>query len=183
MLVRLLSYFQVMQGYLHFLTIFGQQTQPHNARFSDFRSQTVLSGSVQGREISDLERSGRQYQLCYNLKSVSCTSLANEPTRTRQWSIRQIGLCHQFDVVKGTTLWLITKGAIDIKEHIQNLLGTNGRTQDKSFGTPSECFTSSLAAHLLITHWASEGWRSYLQWLEDVVDAEVSRSGESIVSR
>ncbi|OQV04544.1 hypothetical protein CLAIMM_09404 isoform 1 [Cladophialophora immunda] len=172
MLARILSYFQVMQGYLHFVSVFGQQSLPYNTRFSGFRSETVISAPAPGCEMPDLKRSGRQYQLCYNLKSVACTSPVTEPTRTKQWSIRQVAPYHRFDVVFGTALWLITKGDLLMEEYIRDLVGPQGRLQDRSFGSPSECFVSSLAVHLLFVSWAAEGWTAYLRWLEEVVDSE-----------
>lgn len=174
MLARILSYFQVIHGYLHFLSVFGQQTLPFNTRFSGFRSETVLSAPVQGCRMDDLKRSGQHYQLCYNLKSVACTSPAMEPTKTKQWSIRQVAPCHQFDVVFGTTLWLITKGDLLMEGYIRDLVGSQGRREDRSFANPSECFVSSLAVHFLFVNWAAEGWTTYLRWLEEVVDLEVS---------
>ena len=183
MLVRTLTYHQVMPGYLNFVSVFGQQTKPHNARFSGFREQTVLSTPLQGQAIHDLGRSGRQFQLCYNLKSVSRTSPEATVTVTKiekkfwRWSTRQVALCHQFDTVEGTTLWILTKGGLDLKERIQEMTGSNGRREDRTFGTPQECFQSSLAVHLLLAHWANEGWRWYIQWLEDVIEEEVSISG------
>jgi hypothetical protein len=174
MLVRTLTYHQVMPGYLHFLSAFGQQTRPHNARFSGFREQTSLAPSFQEHAIPDLGRSGRHFQLCYNLKSVACTSAAGTPEAQKQWSIRQVAICHQFDVVEGTTLWVLTKGALDLKDRIKDMTGRNGRPEDRSFGSPQECFQSSLAVHLLFAHWASVDWRWRIQWLEDMIDAEVS---------
>lgn len=177
MLVRTLTYHQLMPGYLHFLSAFGQQSRPHNARFSGFREHTTLAMPLPGQAIPDLGRSGRQFQLCYNLKSVSCTSPPDTIKRHKVWSIRQVALCHQFDIADGTTLWVLTKGALDLKERIKEMTGRNGRTEDRAFGTPQECFQSSLAVHLLLTHWASEEWRGYIQWLEDVIDEEVSTTG------
>src|SRR5690606_558174 len=81
---------------------------------------------------------------------------------------------HQFDVEYGTTLWIITKGRNDIQQRFKDLTGPSGRLQDKSFGSPDECFRSSLAAHLMFCHWSTEDWRWYIRWLEGVIDAEVS---------
>jgi len=48
----------------------------------------------------------------------------------------------------------------------------NGRPQDRTFDSPEECFRSSLAVHLMNCHWSTDGWRSHLQWLENVVEQE-----------
>jgi hypothetical protein len=183
MLVRILSFHQVMPGYLDFISVFGQQSHSRDLRFSGFREQTLLSKPISGLSMPDLGRSGRQYQLCYNLKSVTCRSPANTPAKRKEWSIRQAAFHHQFDVEQGTALWIVTKGNLDLKEQVQGLTGKDGRPEDRDFGTPEECFKSSLAVHLLYCHWSTEAWRWYLQWLEDVVDQNVSISHVLAASR
>ena len=81
---------------------------------------------------------------------------------------------HQFDVVDGTTLWIVTRGGHDIKDRVQGLTGKDGRIEDRTFQTTEECFRSCLAVHLLFGQWSMEEWRWYIQWLEDIVDHEVS---------
>jgi hypothetical protein len=76
--------------------------------------------------------------------------------------------------VYGTALWMITKGSLDLKDLIYEVLGPRGRIEDRSFGTPAEAFRTSLAMHSLFAHWSVNDWRWYIQWLEDTVDQEVS---------
>ncbi|ERF69788.1 hypothetical protein EPUS_07044 [Endocarpon pusillum Z07020] len=172
MLIRIASYHQVMPEYLDFISVFGQQSSSRELRFSGFREQVLLSKPVKGLSMPSLGRSGRQYQLCYNLKSVACLSAADTTLKQKEWSIRQAAFYHQFDVGHGTTLWIVTKGDLEIKERLQEMTGKDGRPEDRAFGTPEECFRSSLAVHLLYCHWSTEAWRWYLQWLEDVTDHE-----------
>ena len=174
MLVRILSYHQVMPVYLDFISVFGLQTHSRDLRFSGFREQTLLNKPTDGLSMLSLGRSGRQYQLCYNLKSVACVSAAITTSNEKEWSVREAAFHHQFDVEQVTTLWIVTKGDLDIKEQVQQMTGKDGRQEDRSFDTPEECFKSSLAVHLLYCHWSTEAWRWYLQWLEDVTDQEVS---------
>ena len=162
-----------MPGYLDFISVFGSQTEPRDLRFSGFREQTLLIGPSGGPAVHDLGRSGRYFQLCYNLKCVACISDKYTAKRKKEWSIRQAAFHHQFDVEEGTTLWMITKGDLDLKSRVQDMTGKDGRPEDRAFGTPEECFKSSLAVHLLYSHWSTEDWRWYIQWLEDVVDEQV----------
>ena len=173
MLDRILTYHQVMPSYLDFLFFLGAQSEPRDLRFSAFREQTFLSSPPRALAIPSLGRSGRQFQLAYNLKAVACLSPANTSLKWKQWSIRQAAFHHQFDVVEGTTLWIVTKGNLDIKERVQAMTGEGGRPEDKAFGNPEACFRSSLAVHLLYGQWSLEEWRWYIQWLEDVVEQEV----------
>lgn len=180
MLLRTLSYHQVMPIYLDFISVFGQQSRPRDLRFSGFRDQTLLSGPLKGPVIPDLGRSGRQFQLCYNLKSVSPPSSV-DPMDAKEWPIRQAAIHHQFDVLEGTTLWLITKGNLDLKDRIQDMTGKDGRPEDRAFGTSEECFKSSLAVHLMLCHWSTEEWRWYIQRLEAVIEEEVGDSRTGIL--
>jgi hypothetical protein len=174
MLTRILSYHQVMIGYLDFISIFGKQSEPRDLRFSGFREQTLLATAADGPAVSSLGRTGQQFQLCYNLKSVSCTSKGVISAKSKEWSIRQAAVHHQFDVKEGTTLWIVTKGDLEIKNRVQQMIGEKGKPEDRDFGTKEKCFKSSLAVHLLHCHWSTEEWRWYIQWLEEIIDLEVS---------
>ena len=172
MLVRILSYYQVMPSYLEFLLVFGIHRHSREKRFSSFRSECLLGG--QNPTLDALGRSGKQFQLCYNLKAVARWTDPGQlvPTNSH-WSIRQGAIHHQFDVYKGTSLWIITRAGLDIKQRIESLTGRTGRSEDREFQTLEQCLKSSLAVHLLLCHWSSENWRTYFQWLEDTVENEV----------
>src|SRR6187402_2626297 len=110
MLLRILRYHQVMPGYLDFMAVFGSQNENRDLRFSGFREQTSITKPSRALEMRNLGRSGRQFQLCYNLKAVACKSLPGTDLSEQQWSVRQAAIHHQFDVEEGTTLWIVTQG-------------------------------------------------------------------------
>lgn len=173
-LAQLLTYHQVMPVYLDFMLVFGAQSDPKDLRFSGFREQTLMRDPPRGPSIPDLGRSGRHFQLCYNLKGVTFKKKNDENTKLDEWSIRQAAIYHQFDIVFGTTVWIVTKGRTDIQQRYKELTSSEGREEDRTFNTLESCFRSSLAAHLLYSHWSTEDWRWYIRWLENVIDAEVS---------
>ncbi|KAF2864733.1 hypothetical protein BDV95DRAFT_290014 [Massariosphaeria phaeospora] len=171
-LTQILTYHQVMPIYLEFMLVFGAQSDPRDLRFSGFREQNMMKAPTRGPAIPDLGRSGRHFQMSYNLKGVSFKTKNDDNIRLNEWSIRQAAIYHQFDIVFGTTLWIITKGRLDLQQRYKELTGPDGRSEDKSFDTLEACFRSSLAAHDMFGHWATEDWRWYIRWLEDVIDAE-----------
>ena len=174
MLMRILSYYQVMPSYLELLMLFGVHKHTREKRFSSFRGHLQLAGR-NSLPIDCLRRSGRQYQICYNLKAVGKWAEPNTLIpNNKNWSVRQGAFHHQFDVEKGTTLWIVTRAGQELKERIQDMTGSNGRSEDRQFQSPEECFESSLAVHLLLCHWSCENWRTYVQWLEDTIETEVS---------
>lgn len=174
MLRRILTYHQVMPGYLDFLYVFGQQTEARDLRFSGFREQTSLSKPPHDTVSPALRRSGRQFQLSYNLKAVACKSELGTKLSDQEWSIRHAAIHHQFDIEEGTSLWIITHGNLSIKERVTEMTAIHGRPEDRAFNTPAECFRTSLTTHLLYCHWSIEEWRWYIQWLEEVIKREVS---------
>jgi len=173
---RILTYHQVMPAYLDFLFVFGSMNPARDYRFSVFREQTLLSDPPRGIIAPELGRSGRQFQMCYNIKSVVRRPTRGESLRDQQWSIRQAAVHHQFDVVEGTTLWIMTKTDLDFKQNVQEITGKNGRPEDRAFGSVEKCFKSSLVIHLMCWNWATQEWRWYIQWLEETLDQEASLS-------
>jgi hypothetical protein len=124
--------------------------------------------------MPEIRRSGKLFQLCYNLKGVQLKLKSNENIKLDEWSIRDAAFYHQFDVEYGNALWITTKGGRDLLERYEELIGPSGRPEDKSFCDPESCFRSTFATHLLYCHWSTEDWRWYICWLEKVVDQEVS---------
>ena len=168
------TYHQVQPSYLDFMQVFGAQSEARDLRFSGFREQTMISTPARGLRIPELGRSGRQFQLCYNLKSVTLKTENKSDITFNEWSIRQAAIHHQFDVEEGTHLWILTKGHEDLLDHFKELTGKRGRPEDKSFSTVDECFRSSLSAHLMYCNWSTEGWRWYIQWLEEIIEARTA---------
>lgn len=172
MVTQILTYHQVMPAYLDFMFVFGAQSVPRDLRFSRFREQVMLKDRPHRHSILEFGRSGRQFQLCYNLKGVTLTKENTNNVKNNLWSIRQSAIHHQFDVVYGTTLWIVTKGRLDILDRFKQLTGPEGRLEDKSFGSVYECFRSSLAAHLMYCHWSTEDWHLYISWMEQLFESE-----------
>ncbi|OQU97587.1 hypothetical protein CLAIMM_03497 isoform 3 [Cladophialophora immunda] len=171
---KIFSYHQVMPVYLDFIFVFGAQSEPRDRRFSGFRQHSFLSDPPRGLVIPDLGRSGRLYQLCYNLKTVTLKSEDPKDISLSEWSIQPAAIHHQFDIVYGTTLWIVTKGGDDLLERYKSLTGKEGRPENKAFNTLQDSFRSSLAPHLLFCHWSTMNWRWHILWLESVVQKETS---------
>ena len=169
-----MSYHQVMPVYLDFMLVFGGQSDARDLRFSGFHEQIRLRNAVNGHAVPELGRSGRQFQLCYNLKGVQFKNSSEENIKLNEWSIRDAAIYHQFDVEYGTTLWIVTKGGRDILDRYLEMVGPTGRPEDRTFQDATACFRSTLVTHLLYCHWSTEDWRWYIVWLETVVEEEVS---------
>lgn len=169
----LFSFHQVMPSYLDFVSVFGLQVNQREIRFSGFHEQSTLSISPTKRpKVPQLNRSGRGYQLCYNLKTIADKG---EKEKDR-WSIRQAAIHHQFDVEQGTALWICTEGRKEkgLFDRIRDLTSDPKRPEDYSYGTIDQAARSSLATHLTCCHWSVEEWRTYMTWLEETVQKEAS---------
>ncbi|KAI1123859.1 hypothetical protein F5Y10DRAFT_43510 [Nemania abortiva] len=164
MFTRILTFHQVMPAYLEFVMAFGRQDEPKDLRFSSFKKQVSLAPSARLSEIQALGRSGQQYQLCYNLKHIDIEENGEFST------IRQAAIHHQFDVVNGKSLWIVTAGRPSLQERFKSLTGKNANPQNKSFGCPIECLQSSLAVHYMFCSWSMENWRWYIKSLENTLE-------------
>lgn len=155
-----------MPGYLDFLHGFGAQDNARGKFFTGFYQQTMLGEDSQLAQMSD--RSWRQYQLCYNLRGVTSKPMSHGQV---EWSVRQAAVHHQFDVVDGTAVWIVTKGGKDLLERVDNL--AKGYKKP-SLETPQACFRTSLDVHRMFSHWSAEDWRRYVDYLEDNLNSDVS---------
>ena len=162
MLVRVLSFHQVMHSYFDFVALFGKAVLAQEPRFSKFREQVIRDKSS---KLDRLGRSGQQYQLCFNLKAAGHWDDPVHP-EMQAWTIRHVAINHQFDFESGNVVWIIMGGDAEIKHRIQEMTGPDGWKRCRSFNTPEHCFVSSLEVHLLLCEWSVETWRWYLRSLE-----------------
>lgn len=166
-----MTYYQVMPEYLDFLDVYGSPFgEDKDLHFSDFRSDKVLINPLPGNVIEGLCRSGRRYQLCYNLKTVSKKESSGNETI---WKIRQSAIYHQFDVGYGTQFWMIGDPHLVLKERIGEIYNDQ-ESHKSSFSATEGRFKSSLKSHLVCVRWACENWRSHLLSLEEMIDYKVS---------
>uniref|UniRef100_A0A8H7N3N9 CorA-like transporter domain-containing protein n=1 Tax=Bionectria ochroleuca TaxID=29856 RepID=A0A8H7N3N9_BIOOC len=147
MLAEILTFHQVMPDYLDFMFTFGLQSEPRDHRFSSFREQRSFRPSKTSLAIEPLGRSGRQYQLCYNLKGVSLKGQDPEDPSLDQYSIRPAAFYHRFDVDNGNALWIVTKGGM--------ILRIDSRNSQVVTLVPK-----------------TDRWRDHIKWLELIVDNE-----------
>ncbi|KAI4941153.1 hypothetical protein J4E91_010944 [Alternaria rosae] len=169
---HILSYHQIMPAYLDFMLVFGGQSDAKDPHFSGFREQIRLKTPSNGHPAPELGRSGKHYQLCYNLKGVQHKKESNEDMKLDEWSIRDAAIYHRFDVEYGTTLWIVTKGGRDLRDRYEELTRPAGRPGHKMYTDTTSCFQLALMTHLLYCQWSTEDWRWYIVWLERVVEKE-----------
>ncbi|KAI1410205.1 hypothetical protein F5Y13DRAFT_202328 [Hypoxylon sp. FL1857] len=182
MLADILTFHQVMPVFLDFLHVFGQQSEPTDLNFSGFREQVMLANPPDGLILPGLGRSGKHYQMCYNLKGIALKSEIKENFMMNEWSIRPAVFHHQFDIASGNTLWIVIKGNLEIRQRFKALTDKDARAQDKSFDTTEEAFRSSLSAQLMFCYWAMEDWRWYIKWLERAVDNKLAKPAKHIMA-
>ncbi|KAK6072121.1 hypothetical protein SCUP234_09391 [Seiridium cupressi] len=115
---------------------------------------------------------------------------------TRFLKYSQAVFHHQFDMKEGTTLWILTAARNYLQKRVQKLVGQNGtqmasstndednlqpRSEDRSFSTPGKSFISSLSVHLVIAQYASEDWRGYLRWLEQMLEKKAPTQTKEVL--
>ncbi|KAI0206605.1 hypothetical protein F4808DRAFT_404691 [Astrocystis sublimbata] len=169
-LLRILTYHQVMPTYIDLLLVYGADEEDRELRYNAFRTRTTFINADPGNIIPDLNRSGRQHEICYNLKAVS----PKEPTQNqlvkRRWRIRQAAVYHRLDLGTGSALWIIADPKEAVKKLIGEILPEGNVPSGFQFNTFQQSFRSSLDTHLALAQWASDEWRWHLQSLEATID-------------
>lgn len=157
-----LTYQQVMPAFLDFVFPFGMQARERDFNFGGFRQQTRLPDTDNGLRVPELGWSGRDYQLCFNLKSVEQAKGGGEP-----WSIRQSAIHHSFDIESGKASWIIVKANKLLQERVKSATISRGLRTVGSYDGLDRAFASTLATHLIFCEWAGQNWRWYINFLED----------------
>lgn len=155
---RLLTFYQVMPGFLDFVFSFGSQLEPEDTHFGGCRFQMPLCASVPNGQIAELGRSGLELQVCYHLKSIEPTS----PDRSWPWSLRPTTLYHSMDLQKGTATWIFIKGNSLLKDRVASL------PDEDDAQLPNHLvrqFIRSLDIHLIACEWTIEHWRWYYNFM------------------
>jgi len=171
-----------MASFVDFITMFavkgssGRQVEPVELRFSGFRERILLARPARALALPSLGLGGRNYQLCYSLKRMNLRRQAAKQ-EDFLWSARHSAVHHQFDIEKGVTVWVVASARDELRGRIKQLTGANGnadfRQEDRCFASAEESFISSLAVHLVLAQWATEDWRGYIRWLEQVLEEKV----------
>jgi hypothetical protein len=171
-----------MPTYLDFLYIYGDETaEDRELRYSGFRTEKVLENVIKGTELPELDRSGRRYQMCYNLKTVALKEEDRDKIIDKSWKIRQVAVHHQFDVGKGAQLWIVGDPHLEIKDRIQDLYPEYNNHRHM-FERVAQSFGSSLDVHILYCRWSTEEWRYHIQSLEEIVDRLVTKPQTRLLS-
>ncbi|GAW17184.1 hypothetical protein ANO14919_066370 [Xylariales sp. No.14919] len=169
-LLRILTYHQVMPTYIDFLLVYGAEEEDRELRYNAFRTRTTFINPEPGHIIPDLNRSGRQHEVCYNLKAVT----PKDPTKNQfirnRWRIRQSAVYHRLDLGTGSALWIIADPREAVKGVIGEVLPEGPVPRNFRFDSLCESFNSSLDTHLALAQWASDEWRWHLQSLEETID-------------
>lgn len=169
-LLRILAYHQVMPAYIDFLLVYGTRDEDRELRFTGFRTRTTLQNPAPGHVIADLHRSGRQYEVCFNLKAAAPKESLSSQQSRRRWKIRQTAVYHRFDCGSGTALWIIGDPREKVKKTVQEILPEGLVPGQFEFGTMPGAFSASLETHLVLVAWASSSWRWHIQDLEEIID-------------
>src|SRR5436190_779183 len=179
MLLSILTYHQVMPTFLDFIFSYGRQQYAQDFHFSGFRHETRMSEPERRLEIPELDRSGRDIQVCYSVRSVE----RSESQQDWPWSIRQTSVFHSFDFESGQATWIVVKGDQSMKNRIISATETQSTVEPNFFATHDQAFSSTFAAHSILCDWSGEDCRWYINFLEGSVQEITRRTVSVTVSK
>ena len=157
------TYNQVLPGFLDFVFPFGKTEFARDSQYSGLRHESSIGEEFQSLAVPKLGRSGAEVRICYSLKSVESSKANSE----WPWSIRSTAIYHSFDVQTGHAEWVVVKGNQLMKSRITTATSSHKLASMTTFDTVEEAFASSLSFHQLFGDWSAEGWRWYINFLED----------------
>lgn len=163
MLMQSLTYMQAMPEYLDLLLPLGKRALAQDIYANCFHQRTYLSDLTQTLAIPDRNWSGYQFQMCYSLKSVE----RSETQPSWPWSIRHCAVHHSFDVLNARSSWVIVKGNRLMEKRITSATSSRSPPEFSSYSTIDRAFAAALASHTILTDWAGENWRWYVNFLEE----------------
>lgn len=172
---RLLTYHQISPTFLDFLDAYGIPSGINRElRFNGFKTETYLADPDPGAILPELGRSGRCYQISYSLKTANRNEGMKEPkTGLSLWQLRQTAIHHQFDIGSGVQLWVFGDTHAALQKRIADIVSSQQNHGEK-FNSVSNSFKSSLQVQMNLAKFSMEGWREYIQYLEETVEDVVS---------
>jgi hypothetical protein len=168
-----------MPAFLDFIFSYGRQQYAQDFHFSGFRHETRLCEQERRLNIQELDRSGRDIQLCYSVRSVE----RSENQQDWPWSIRQTSVFHSFDLESSQATWIMVKGDQSMRNRIMSATKAQSITEPKLFSTDDQAFSSTFATHSILCDWSGENWRWYINFLEKCVQEITRRTVSVTVSK
>jgi hypothetical protein len=160
-----------MPSYVDFLFSFGKRDPPRDFHFSGMYDETHLLDDHPSLSLPDLGRSGIDFKMCYNVKSVE----SSKSQEAFPWSVRQMAVYHSFDVLTGKSFWTIIKGNELIKRRIQAATDPS-RHPDLDLSSALQSFLVTLTVQVIIFDWCREQWRWYISCLEELQEITTKRA-------
>jgi hypothetical protein len=146
-----------MPEFLDFIFPFGWQEYQEDFHFGGFRAETRFLPTEEGLNVPELGRSGKDFRICYALKSAERSSEEGWP-----WSIRQTAVYLSFEIDTGKTFWILVKGNDLMRDRIQSETNLG-----KHYGESAKSsFVGVFETHLIVCGWAVENWRWYINFLQ-----------------
>jgi hypothetical protein len=121
------------------------------------------------QHIDALGRSGQEFQICYRLQHVApikdlCEDAIAEVTT--EWRVRSAAFHHQFDVLSGNALWIVTQLGLSIKDLVKETTLPRDKPEHRQSESWEDRFGATLSMHVSFCNWSLDGWREYVQWLK-----------------
>lgn len=178
MALWILTFFQVLPSFLEFLFAFGKQLRAVDFQFSGFREDNRVEAGLNRGPVPGLNRSGQDFQICYNLKTFEYKAGIAWP-----WSSRQTVVWHSFDVQTGRASWIAIKANDIIRERLKEVSNMSLARNNDLYKSAAEMFVNTLTCHTVIIEWSGEGWRRYINFLDEQLQSLKRRAVVDRVSR
>lgn len=163
MLALSLTYLQVMPEFVDLILPLGERIMAQDFFSNSFYQHTRLSDNARGLVVPERAWSGRDFQICYSLKSVERSEVQTD----WPWSVRHCATHHAFDIENVRSTWIVVKGNRVLKDRITSATSVRAPPEFSSYDNIENAFAAALSTHMIIVDWSAENWRWYINFLED----------------
>ncbi|KAH7029580.1 uncharacterized protein B0I36DRAFT_411571 [Microdochium trichocladiopsis] len=184
----LFTYHQVHSYYLYFMGFhvqYGMAMSLHD-NYGSFHGDDSLE--ERSLAIPELGRSGHRIRLSYALR----TAMWQRPTHMEmqrrnenltvdeihkkedhEWCKPEAIVHHQFDLITGNSLWIITTARLDTEGSKKSPIWErflsplfNEKNKSQAFETPQSALQANFDVHLRLAHWSIGEWSEFIQHME-----------------
>ncbi|KAL8909098.1 MAG: hypothetical protein Q9207_000432 [Kuettlingeria erythrocarpa] len=152
-----------MPEFVDLILPLGERIMAQDFFSNGFYQHTRLSDDARGLVVPERAWSGRDFQICYSLKSVERSEVQTD----WPWSVRHCATHHAFDIENVRSTWIVVKGNPILKERITSATSARAPPEFSSYDNIENAFAAALSTHMIIVDWSAENWRWYINFLED----------------
>jgi len=184
MLLKLMAHHHVSPCYLKLITSFCYDSTASDPNIGSFYSKTYFKSF--GPKVARLGRSGRHFQMAFQLTSYYKDSDRVDNETRFTWAKYRAAVYHHFDIEEARSLWIITTPRrSEPRSEERELWRGIDESANKSFATASTheaWLKANLGVFLALADWSWSRWCVYVYHIGNEATEIVSPASRSLLA-